>query len=668
MPAYSRRTVAEFMTAEPTQIVGELIVASGAEGFADHRHRQTTAWQREIESLRACFTALAVTLPDSNGWSVLLEYPIPRRQKRVDTVILTRDVIFCLEFKTEDRKHSADAQRQVEDYALDLRDFHAQSRGRIIVPIAIASRATVAVNCSPTNDAEPVRQVLKACDEDLHAVLTEAFSRESEPHLEPLDAAVWDNSAYRPVPTIIEAARALYGGHDVREIAHSHAGAINLTLTSDRLVSLIQEAREHRRKTVCFVTGVPGAGKTLAGLNVVHSDAARCGDIPAPIFLSGNGPLVKIVAAAITRDRTLRTGDTRAGRTVSTFIQNVHHFVRHAAERPDEPPVERVVVFDEAQRAWNATQNAKKTGATISEPTSVLRIMDRHSEWAVVIALIGGGQEINSGEAGIEEWGRSLQTEFRHWHIAVSPSSLTGDASVAGHRLFPDGVEPGLSIREEPSLHLNVSIRAFRAEQLNRWVNAVLVGEAEQAALIAAEMREFPIRLSRSLSVVRAWLREKARGLRRCGLLASSGGMRLRADGVEVSSGFRQGNRDLYTHWFLADIGDVRASNQLEVAATEFECQGLELDWTGVCWAGDFVFDRETNAWRYQTFAGTRWREVPRSSDRAFMLNTYRVLLTRAREGLAIWIPPGDVNDPTRLPQPFDSTADYLFRCGAVLL
>jgi hypothetical protein len=399
-----------------------------------------------------------------------------------------------------------------------------------------------------------------------------------------MELEAWNLSAYRPVPTIVEAAEALYAGHNVREIAHSHAGAINLTLTSDRLVEIIQRAQQRREKIACFVTGVPGAGKTLAGLNVVHNPALRKEERPPAVFLSGNGPLVKIVSAAIARDFRRRTNQSDGERTASTFIQNVHTFVRDALDKPDKPPAEHVVVFDEAQRAWNASHHARKTGREESEPETMLSIMDRHSDWAVLIALVGGGQEIHNGEAGLGEWGQALKHRFPHWRASMSPEALDGDSSVAGHKLFADGDRGSVVVEQERVLHLKVNLRSFRALRLTEWVNAVVNGRASEAAAVADQLyAEFPMAITRSLSSARAWLRERARGLRRCGLLASSGALRLRADGLELSSGFRQGNRDLYVHWFLDELPDIRSSNQLEIAASEFECQGLELDWVGLC-------------------------------------------------------------------------------------
>ena len=665
MPAYYRNTLAEFLADDPKRVLGLLTAASGESGFAELKHRQTKAWQREIEMLRATAASLVAEDNEWSRWTLLLEYPIPRRDSRIDAVLLAADLIFCIEFKTEDKRHTRQTEQQAEDYALDLRDFHAQSRGRCIVPIAVAVKAPAEVPIAKPEDwTDAVRPVWRANLSDLASLLSLAFKAESDATALAIDGAAWDLSAYRPVPTIVEAAEALYAGHNVREIAHSHAGAINLTFTSDKLVEIVERAQREHLKVACFVTGVPGAGKTLAGLNVVHNPALRLAGRPSSVFLSGNGPLVKIVSAAITRDFRRRSRLEGAERTVSTFIQNVHSFVREATDKPNEAPPERVVVFDEAQRAWDAAQNAKKTGQEISEPETMLSIMDRHLDWAVLIALVGGGQEIHNGEAGLAEWGRTLRDKFPHWRVAVSPKALSGDTSVAGHRLFEDGSNGTLSIQPEPALHLDVCLRSFRAQRVSEWVEAVLSGDATQAASIMADISEFPIVLTRSLTTTRVWLREHTRGLRRCGLVASSGAVRLRPHGLELSSGFRQGNRDIYVHWFLAHPPDVRSSNQLEVAASEFECQGLELDWVGVCWGGDFTFDNPAGGWSSRSFSGSRWGEVGKEIDRRYLLNTYRVLLTRAREGLVIWVPPGDSTDLTRPSSWFDATADYLTRCG----
>jgi len=661
MAAFYRATLADFLVHTSDEILGTLLRSYQ---HNELQKRQTKAWEKEIPILKATCAELIRLAAISTKWVLLLEYPIPRRHKRLDVVLLASDMIFCIEFKTEDKTHTLQPQRQVEDYALDLRDFHEASRERCIVPVVVVPKAQPARDSGLQISTDAVRDVRLANSSNLAQTLLTAFKSERRNDSAPIDPAGWDASPYRPVPTIIEAAELLFAGHNVSEIAHSYAGATNLTVTSDRLVEIIQRAQRQSEKVICFVTGVPGAGKTLAGLNVVHNPVLRCEGRPAGVFLSGNGPLVKIVSAAIARDHKRRISETGGERTVGTFIQNVHVFVREGLEKADKPPIEKVVVFDEAQRAWNADQNRKKNGLESSEAETMLSIMDRHKDWAVLVALVGGGQEIHNGEAGLAEWGKTLYEKFPKWKIVVSPEALEHNTSNAGHRLFADGNAGALVIQKEPALHLKVNQRSFRAQKLTEWVESALAGDATKAAGIVPDLTDFPFALTRSLATARKWLHKQARGQQRAGLVASSGAIRLRADGIELSSGFRQGNRDIYVHWFLAHSPDIRSSNQLEVAASEFECQGLELDWVGLCWGGDFSFDQSTNGWAFRNFSGSRWGNLKSEIDRQYLLNTYRVLLTRARQGLILWIPQGDVSDETHLPCFFDSTADYLTRCG----
>ncbi|HUA68287.1 MAG TPA: DUF2075 domain-containing protein [Candidatus Saccharimonadales bacterium] len=665
MAAFYSARLPDFLNDSQEKIIGSLALSYQ---HNELQKRQTKAWESEIKVLKSACQRLLQDKPEAINWSLLLEYPIPRRSKRLDAVILAGDVIICLEFKTGDKSHSLHADRQVEDYALDLRDFHEASANRRIVPISVVPKAESAKNQIRSASDDNVREVKRANEFDLAEIILSVFETEHSLQDGSIDASGWNTSPYHPVPTIIEAAEALYAGHQVEEIAHSHAGAENLTITSGRLVEIIQQAQKNGEKVICFVTGVPGAGKTLAGLSVVHNPILRRDGRQAGVFLSGNGPLVKIVSAAIERDQKQRLEETGAKRTVGTLIQNVHVVIRDALEKPDRPLAENVVIFDEAQRAWNVDQNRKKNQLEVSEPETILSIMDRHKDWAVLVALVGGGQEIHDGEAGLSEWGRTLREKFPKWKVAVSPKALENDASTAGYRLFADGNSDLVEIQREPSLHLKVNLRSFRAQIFAEWVDAALAGDAAKAAAIVPKLKNFPFALTRSLQTARTWLNNHARGQQHSGLVASSGGLRLRADGLELSSGFRQGNRDMYVHWFLDHPPDVRSSNQLEVAASEFECQGLELDWVGLCWAGDFSFDVAAKNWIYRNFSGTRWGFLRDDTDKQYLLNTYRVLLTRARQGLIIWVPKGDNSDPTRQPSFFDPTANYLEFCGVPVI
>ena len=344
------------------------------------------------------------------------------------------------------------------------------------------------------------------------------------------------------------------------------------------------------------------------------------------------------------------------------FIQNVHTFLNTYIEQPNTQPHEHVIVFDEAQRAWTAEKQLRKFKRDKSEPAMMLSTMDRHLDWAVIIALVGGGQEIHDGEAGLTEWGTALQDRYRHWQIYASPEVISGGINLSGYRLFLNGTPADLQIHTDQLLHLAVSIRSYKAEAVTHWVNAVLDGNCTAASHIASEIHHYPMALTRSLETARQWLRDHTRGLRRCGLVASSEAKRLRPYGIEVSSQFRRGIS--YEHWFLYPQNDIRSSFQLEVAATEFDCQGLELDWVGVCWDNDLVFDSKHQQWIARRLSGNHWRVVQNTGNQIYSRNKYRVLLTRARQGFVIWVPPGDNSDETQSPQSLDMVANYLHQCG----
>jgi hypothetical protein len=348
---------------------------------------------------------------------------------------------------------------------------------------------------------------------------------------------------------------------------------------------------------------------------------------------------------------------------VKTFTQNVHVFMRfYGEENTEQTPSDNVVVFDEAQRAWDADKARRKWNRDTSEPEMLFEIMDRRDDWAVIIALVGGGQEIHDGEAGLAEWGRAMTRGFSHWEARVSPQVLCGGVSVAGSKLFEEAIPSGVSVIEEDALHLAVSVRACKASNVAKWVNTMLRGDSTSAQQIMSTIGDFPILITRELPAVRDWLQSTTRGTRRCGLITSSGALRLRAHGLEASSGFHASYP--VEHWFLGPRTDVRSSYQLEVALTEFECQGLELDRVGICWGSDFTRDMVNSSWRHRQFRGANWQNVNKEENRDYLLNKYRVLLTRAREAMVIWIPEGDPDDPTRDPKILNDTAEYLRACG----
>lgn len=655
-PAYYAAPTPEFLQQSPQTILGHL-----AEHHAhDLDPAQRMAWLAQIEILQRELTLV----PDS--W-LALEFAIPRMGKRADAIIVCDGVIFVVEFKVGAAEFSAAAIDQAIDYTLDLKNFHAGSHEKPIVPLIIATGARpkpAQTDFWPDYVHKPVLSNGTGLGHLLRAVAQD-FPNRSD-----FVPAQWMTSGYRPTPTIIEAAQALYRSHRVEDITRSDASARNLSETAECLARIIDQAKAEGHKAICFVTGVPGAGKTLAGLNLVTQRIKSHEDEHA-VFLSGNGPLVDVLREALARDEKSRAAEGKkpitlddARRRVKPFIQPIHHF-RDANLVTRDAPIERVAVFDEAQRAWDSNKlsrfMAQKKGLldfNTSEPELLIDVMNRHTDWCVIVCLVGGGQEINGGEAGLTEWFSALQCKYRDWKVYTSdqldhPEYRWGRNLAAMLADSPHKTETGL--------HLAVSIRSFRAEKLSAFVNALVAGNAVEAKAIQQEITSlYPIALTRSLPQAKAWLRSQARGSERFGLAAYSGASRLKPEGINVHEKIDA------PYWFLNAKSDVRSSFYLEDPATEFDIQGLELDWVGVCW--DANFRRTANHWAHHIFHGTVWKTLADPARQAYLANAYRVLLTRARQGMVIYIPEGDAGDPTRPPEVYDGIAAFLESCGLRLL
>jgi hypothetical protein len=643
-------SIADFVGTSAEEIVGQLTLNSSF----DIDRSQAAAWLTEIEFLQS-------TLSDLAG-SVFFEFNIPRMGRRIDVVLVVGPAVFAIEFKVGEKTFDRSAIDQVWDYGLDLKNFHEASHAASILPILVATEAT---ECPPFElqaDPDKLYRPIFVDPATFRSVIDGALTKVTGTAV---NAEAWAGASYHPTPTIVEAARALYAQHSVEAIARFDAGAQNLHVTSRRIEELVDEAQAKSRKRICFVTGVPGAGKTLVGLNLAtrHEE-----DEPThAVFLSGNGPLVAVLREALTRDEVVRRkkqGEKvrkgKVGESVKAFIQNVHHF-RDDALIDSGPPIEHVVIFDEAQRAWNLKQTAnfmlrkkRVAGFAHSEPEFLISYMDRRKDWAVIVCLVGGGQEINTGEAGIDAWLDAGNRRFPEWEMFIS-SRLTDSEYAAGRVLE--------LVRERPrthfddSLHLAVSMRSFRAENVSAFVKALLDCDKAGAKKAYAELAtRYPMAITRDLNAAKRWIRERARGSERYGLVASSKAMRLKPHAIDIRVSVDP------VHYFLNDRDDTRSSYYLEDAATEFQVQGLELDWVCVAWCGDFRFDN--SGWSYHDFRGDRWCNIANADNRVYLRNAYRVLLTRARQGMVVFIPPGDTNDATRSPGFYDSTFQYLKDLG----
>ncbi len=646
-------SISDFLKASTEKIIGVLSLNND---FALIQ-TQRDAWVAQIEILR-------IALAKREG-SIYFEYSIPRMGRRIDVVLLIGSVIFVLEFKVGEKTHTTYAFDQVFDYALDLKNFHESSHEQFVAPILVATEATplpLTISFTPRNDKLLIP--VKTNKEQLGNAIDEILNFVGEGKVNPIE---WEAGRYRPTPTIIEAALALYNNHSVAEITRSDAGATNLRLTSSAISEVINLSKARAYKSVCLVTGVPGAGKTLVGLDVAtkHSEAK---DDLYSVYLSGNGPLVKILCEALARDQVTRGKDRgarvkigEARSSVKAFIQNVHHFRDECLRDESKAPIEHVAIFDEAQRAWNVEQTStfmrrKKNHPNFnqSEPEFLISCMDRHKDWAVIVCLVGGGQEINTGEAGIGEWVSSITRSFPDWHVYVS-SRLTDSEYQAGEALKQ--LESHASVSYLDELHLGVSMRSFRAEDVSLLVKQLLDLEVDSAKRTYQKIKaRYPIVITRDLGKAKAWLKRHSRGSERYGIVVSSQAERLKPHAIDVKSPMDPVN------WFLNEKDDVRSSYYLEDVATEFHVQGLELDWTCVTWDADFRHTK--SGWSHHSFRGTGWNRINKDERKQYLKNAYRVLLTRARQGMILVVPHGDPEDQTRIPQYYDGTYSYLREIG----
>ena len=645
--AYYSSSLSDFLAKDDSSIYGDI---AGNDQFATD-DLQKNSWKSEITILKRELSSF------KDGW-LLFEYTIPRIGNRIDNVFLYKGIIFLLEFKVGEKSYPNYAIEQVTDYALDLSCFHKESQDKLLVPILICTKAkekTISLTVLKENILETY-----CCNENgIKDYIDEVCKTYSKPSF---DEKKWINSIYMPTPTIIEAAQALYMGHNVKDISRNDASAKNLNQTTSAINRIIDYSKAHNKKSICFVTGVPGAGKTLAGLNIAI-ERQKVDENEHAVFLSGNGPLVDVLQEALARDDVKRNQvkKSEAKRKAKEFIQIIHHF-RDDAISVDTPPIERVAIFDEARRAWDEPNLAdfmsRKKGVldfNMSEPEFLISILDRHEGWATIVCLIGGGQEINKGEsAGIYGWFESIRNNYSHWDVYLS-NKITDEEYSKGKTF--DTLLEGINYKIEEDLHLAVSLRSFRSENVSAFVKALLDVDISTAKDLYKSFKDvYPICLTRDLDVAKNWVRQKAKGSQRYGLTASSGAKRLRKYGIWVQ------NKVDAPNWFLNGKDDIRSSYFLEETATEFDIQGLELDWTILCWDANLRFNN--NHFEFFNFSGTKWQNINSEDNILYLKNAYRVLLTRARQGFIIFVPTGDKSDITMQPSFYNGIYEYLKEIG----
>ena len=733
---YYSSAISEFIGEEENSIVGKLTGSSQH----DINKETSSSWRAEIESLKEALKDY------SDRGSIYLEYNIPRMGHRVDAIVLIDGIVFILEYKTGRQTFNQSARNQVWDYALDLKNFHADSKDRILVPIVVVPCA-LNEDCqlTPKSSEDKVYEPLFTNTHQLGTAIQNILDQATVQPSQSDEA--WANSGYEPTPTIIEAAIALYEKNNVADITKSSG---DIEKTSKALNRIIDHCRKEKRKAICFITGVPGAGKTLIGLNTAFNKDKGA------VYLSGNYPLVEVLQEALTRDymereriinsteeKQARIKKEDAKREVKAFIQMIHHYRDQYLEGVDittkdirpKPgyfesntdkayiPAEHVAIFDEAQRAWTKEElqrfmREKKNiqNFPYSEPEYLISCMDRQPDWGVVVCLVGNGQSINKGEAGLNEWIETILRSYKNWDVYISQPILDSvrlsdtqrraiqlqcNLQCKPHHHLQRKLQCNLSysLRNElqrcltykprrnlrnklqhnlmyklksnlrnvaqhslhESLHLKISMRSFRSESVSIFINQLLDLKVEAAKSTLPKLSEnnYPIVLTRSLEGAKRWLRSKKRGNERMGLLASSKAERLKAISINVKYSPN------FVHWFLEDSQDFRSSDTLEDALTEFEVQGLEIDWACVAWDADLRLSEDKRTWEhFQLRGGDKWQNINKPVNQEYQINAYRVLLTRARQGIVILIPEGDDTDTTRKREWYDRTYNYLKGIG----
>lgn len=690
---YYKSSLSHFINTPKKTIFGEIALRDEGDSGAEQKY----AWSEEIDVLKHI-------LQPWNGEhaEVIFEYSIPRLGKRIDVVLLLRGIVFALEFKAGQDTYLQADMEQVMDYALDLKNFHLDSHNRTIVPVLVATDAKETsheLKFSVYNDS--IYNPLMTNIDGLQNIIKKVIERENAHPSTDDEFRSWAISRYSPTPTIIEAASALYQKHSVEDITRHEAAGAALENTTQFVLDVIKKSKQNGDKSICFVTGVPGAGKTLVGLNVAIQQSIKEENAPEnernlAVYLSGNGPLVKVLTAALAKDKQRQERSkgnkcniTDAKREVSQFIQIIHRYRSNmlakiklpiangcleidetksiAHETAGHGEVEHVAIFDEAQRSWDLEHIAgwlakggsrggmiKISDFPMSEAEFLIWSLDLRKDWAVIVCLVGGGQEINTGEAGIGEWIRAVNATFPHWKVYIS-KHLTDKEYAEGN--VAELVANNKNVNRVDQLHLAVSMRSFRAENLSNFVHYILDRDIIRAKHLYQEFNDkYPFLLTRDINKAKKWLEETARGSERYGIVVSSQAYRLKPLAIDVRL------QPDVEHWFLADKMDVRSSLFLEDVATEFDIQGLELDWTCLVWDGDFRFTPD--GWDHNRFQGSKWQKIRQKDAQSYQVNTYRVLMTRARQGMIICVPDGNSNDHTRLPEFYDGTYNYLKSIG----
>lgn len=649
--SYYNSTFNDFLDNDNEKILG---IISTKSGF-DDTTQQKIAWREQIIFLKSLIENL------DDGY-ISFEFEIPRMGKRIDNIIMINGIIFIIEFKIGGDKFKKTDMTQVEDYALDLKNYHKDSHDKIIVPILLITKNSEDNIKNYTKAYDDVYEQINATKNNILKIINFILDKEEKKDVNYFD---WEKSPYKPTRNIIESAKESYSKHGVKNIKSSIADRENLQKTRNSILKIVNDSKKNKKKSICFITGVPGSGKTLAGLDIIQDLTSEDDRDIRSCYISGNGPLVSVLTEALARDKIkqnikIKKGDAKDD--VKQFIQQIRLFVNEYKDK-ERLPDEKVIIFDEAQRCWdqNGFSKALKKEGIVSDQSQaefLISVMDRHNDWSTIICLIGGGQEINHDEGGVLEWFKAITLKFNHWDLYY-PKKILTMAEYNWDNKLNAIIDKNPKFIETNDLHLDVSFRSFRSENVSKFIEHLLNIEPDQALQIYNDIKnKYPLVLTRNINSAKKWVIEQRRGSERMGLFASAGGKRLFPAGVSV---YTTKPSDV-KHYFLNDDNDVRSSNFLENAATEFDIQGLELDWSIVSW--DYDFSIQNGSWKYMNFVGKKWNNIHKPEKKLYNKNAYRVLLTRARQGMVLFVPEGDNSDYSRQKTFYDGTYNYLKSIG----
>jgi len=575
----------------------------------DHNVSQIRAWDNSIPILQNEGRYMLSEEEQAKEFTVILEYELPRQGRRPDVIVLENGSVAVVEFKGKESAVESDID-QVAAYARDLKYYHSECHELKVIPILVLTRSHA--------ERSEINGVAILNPKTLGKELITLSRKKSGSQIYP---DKWIKGEYAPLPSLIQAAYLLYHNLPLPQIRK--AASAKIPETVDLILQTARTAAETKARHLVLLTGVPGSGKTLVGLQIAHEpklndlmvvkDGRKQG---APVvFLSGNGPLVEVLQDALHS---------------TSFVQGMKKYViYHAIKRPDIIPLEHIIIFDEAQRAWDEKLVEKKHKIKSSEPSLLISIAGRIPEWCVVIGLVGEGQEIYTGEeAGLSQWAKAVTLDTENNWVVHCPQHLSN--------VFES---QNLKCKIEPLLNLTVSLRSHLAEDLHKWVELLLsepTSNLPELLELSKKIIEagYPLYITSDLEIAKRYARLRYQNDKngKYGLLASRYAKNLESIGIDNTLHFERSQNLKVNRWFNAPSNDPESCCALSRPATEFECQGLELDLPLLVWGDDYTFDGKK--WNFKMNTSNKLKD-----PHQIRKNAYRVLMTRGRDGLCIFVP-----------------------------